>query len=234
MITDNVKTLLHYGMVKDSINYIEEEVNNNGSLNKTDRNYLKLVSLILSVKQDKYSQASWKYARMFKNYKSIQLPRYLSKIMFPLKYKEIIDKYSKLKGVDPYLIIALIKQESSFKADVTSPSKAYGLMQLLLKTANKMAKKFKRKVYRVNLFNPEINIKYGIEYFKTLLAKYQGNISYALAAYNAGDHRVDTWLPQMGSIDNEEFVEMIPFTETRNYVKLIIRNYHYYKFYYNR
>ena len=232
-IVNNVKILLKYGLIIDCEKYIKEELKNT-LLNITEKNYLKFIPLIVAVKEKKYGKSIWNYGRSFTNYREIQLPDYLKEIVVPINYGEIIDKYSKIKKVDPFLIMALIKQESTFKASVVSPSRAYGLMQLLLNTANLMARKYKRRVYRTNLFNPEINIKFGVEYLKDLIDKYNGNIYYALAAYNAGDHRVDKWLPQMGNVTNEEFVEMIPFKETRNYVKLVIRNYYYYKFYYDK
>ncbi len=227
----NIKSLLKYGLVNDCAKYIEEEIKCS-YLNTTEKNYLKFIPLIIAVREKKYGKSIWSYGRSFENYRSIQLPEYLKEIAMPIQYSDIIYKYSNIKKVDPFLVMALIKQESTFKASVVSPSKAYGLMQLLLKTANLMAKKYKKRVYRANLFMPEINIKYGVEYLKELIDKYNGNIYYALAAYNAGDHRVDNWLPFMGNVTNEEFVEMIPFKETRNYVKLVIRNYHYYRFYY--
>jgi len=229
---ENIKVLLRYGLVREITNYIDSEIKSD-YLNKTDRNYLKFISLILAVKEEKYGKSIWRYGKIFENYKKIQLPPYLINILLPLKYENIIKKHCDSKQIDPYLIMALIKQESTFKAVVVSPSRAYGLMQLLLRTANRMARKYKRNVYKTNLFNPDTNIKYGVDYFKMLLNKYNNNIYYSLAAYNAGEHRVDAWLEQTGNVTNEEFVEMIPFTETRNYVKLIIRNYYYYKFYYD-
>ncbi len=227
----NIKLLLKYGLVKECVNYIDGGIKNS-PFNITERNFLKFIPLILSIKQSKYGQVIWRYRKSFENYRSIQLPKYLKEIVAPLLYSELIHKYSNNKKIDPYLIMALIKQESSFNVSAVSPSKAYGLMQLLLKTANLMAKKYNRKVYRANLFSPEINIKFGVEYLKELIDKYNGNIYYALAAYNAGDHRVDNWLSKIGNVTDEAFIEMIPFTETRNYVKLVIRNYYYYKFYY--
>ena len=85
---------------------------------------------------------------------------------------------------------------------------------------------------RWDLYKPEINIRLGSKYFRYLLDKYDGRVYLALAAYNAGDHRVDRWLKEFGAVEEEEFIEMIPFSETRSYVKNIFRNYYYYRYYY--
>ena len=136
--------------------------------------------------------------------------------------------------MDPALVQALIREESFFRSDVRSPANAYGLMQLLHGTARQVANGSGLKVKAKDLYDPEINIRLGLEYLKTLLDRYDGRLYLALAAYNAGPHRVDRWLEDFPLADEEEFIEMIPFSETRNYVKNILRNYFFYRYYYEK
>jgi soluble lytic murein transglycosylase len=105
-------------------------------------------------------------------------------------------------------------------------------MQLLYGTAREVAARQGMRIKRWDLYNPPINIRLGTDYLKRLLDKYDGKLHLALAAYNAGAHRVDAWLNSFGEVPDDEFIELIPFTETRSYVKNILRNYYYYRFYY--
>ena len=120
-----------------------------------------------------------------------------------------------------------------FRHNIISPAKAKGLMQLIDTTANMTARKMSIRLRRNDIYKPEINIRLGVAHLKELLDKYNGKIYLALAAYNAGSHRVRQWLKDFGEFKEEKFIEMIPFSETRNYVKNILRNYFYYKYYYN-
>jgi soluble lytic murein transglycosylase len=163
----------------------------------------------------------------------VRLPNFLSGIIFPRQYEELVSAYSREQEVDPGLVLALIREESFFRSDVRSPANAYGLMQLLQGTARQVANGSGLKVKARDLYDPEINIRLGLQYLKTLLDKYDGRLYLALAAYNAGPHRVDQWLLDFPDANEEEFIEMIPFSETRNYVKNILRNYFFYKYYYN-
>ena len=106
-------------------------------------------------------------------------------------------------------------------------------MQLLHGTAREIANGSDLKVKARDLYDPEINIRLGLQYLKTMLDRYDGRLYLALAAYNAGPHRVDRWLQDFPDAGEEEFIEMIPFTETRTYVKNILRNYFFYRYYYS-
>jgi soluble lytic murein transglycosylase len=128
---------------------------------------------------------------------------------------------------------ALIREESFFRTDSLSSAKAYGLMQLLHDTAREIARGSNLKVKAKDLYDPEINIRLGLNHLKMLLDKYDGRLYLALAAYNAGVGAVDQWLADFPNADEEEFIEMIPFSETRNYVKNILRNYFFYRYYYD-
>jgi len=153
------------------------------------------------------------------------LPRPYWEALFPKAYWSDLRKYSVLNGLDPYLVASLIRQESEFNALALSRANAVGLMQLLPKTGKNVAKQVKLKGYSApQLYTPAVNLELGTRYFKEMVDKYNGQFEYALAAYNAGSDRVGDWLGQGHYRDPQEFVESIPFTETREYVQAILRN----------
>jgi soluble lytic murein transglycosylase len=153
------------------------------------------------------------------------LPRPYWEALFPKAYWTDLRKYSVLNGLDPYLVASLIRQESEFNALALSRANAVGLMQLLPKTGKNVAKQVKLKGYSApQLFTPAVNLELGTRYFKEMVDKYNGQFEYALAAYNAGTDRVGDWLGEGHYRDPQEFVESIPFTETREYVQAILRN----------
>jgi soluble lytic murein transglycosylase len=153
------------------------------------------------------------------------LPRPYWEALFPKAYWPDLRKYSELNGLDPYLVASLIRQESEFNALAISHANAVGLMQLLPKTGKTVARQVKLKGYSApQLYTPAVNLELGTRYFKEMVDKYNGQFEYALAAYNAGTDRVGDWLGQGHYRDPQEFVESIPFTETREYVQAILRN----------
>ena len=153
------------------------------------------------------------------------LPRPYWEALFPKAYWTDLRKYSELNGLDPYLVASLIRQESEFNALALSRANAVGLMQLLPKTGKTVAKQVKLKKFSApELYTPAVNLELGTRYFKDMVDKYNGQFEYALAAYNAGTDRVGDWLGQGHYRDPQEFVESIPFTETREYVQAILRN----------
>ncbi len=152
------------------------------------------------------------------------LPRAVWKLFYPLPYREHVEHYAKARGLDPFLVAALIRQESTFNPRVRSRAGARGLMQLIPATGRQVARQERRRYSTRELYNPEINIRYGTRYLKDMLARFNGRMDYALASYNAGPHRVKRWTGMDMSIDPEVFIEEIPFDETRRYVKLVLRN----------
>ncbi len=152
------------------------------------------------------------------------LPRKYWEALFPKPFWTDLKRCSAANGLDPYLVASLIRQESEFNPNAVSRANAVGLMQLLPKTGKLVAKEEKIKRYRATqLYTPAVNMQLGTRYFKGMVDKY-GSFEYALAAYNAGSERVDEWLAQGKYRDPQEFVESIPFTETREYVQAILRN----------
>jgi soluble lytic murein transglycosylase len=122
------------------------------------------------------------------------------------------------------LVASLIRQESAFNPNAVSRKDAVGLMQLLPKTGKLVARQVKLRPFSATeLFTPAVNLQLGTRYFRNTVDKF-GSFEYALAAYNAGDDRVQDWLSQGKYRDPQEFVESIPFTETREYVQAILRN----------
>ncbi len=152
------------------------------------------------------------------------LPRPIWELFYPLGYRETIERYSAERGLDPYLVAALIRQESTFNPRVKSHAGARGLMQILPSTGRLLARQERVRYDISDLFDPEINIRYGTRYLKDVLESFGGRVDYALASYNAGPHRVRRWTGMDLTIPSEVFIEEIPFDETRDYVKLVLRN----------
>jgi soluble lytic murein transglycosylase len=139
-------------------------------------------------------------------------PGWWERLWYPLSYEQIVKGHARNYDLDPALLAAVIYQESKFKANARSKSGAIGLMQLLPDTAKGIALHTGGTRFRVDdLYNPEINVRYGAWYLRHLLTKY-GDEPDALAAYNAGQDNVDRWL-RTG--------KRIQFAETRAYVKRV-------------
>ncbi len=150
--------------------------------------------------------------------------------LFPRAYWDALRRYSEGNGLDPYLVASLIRQESEFNPGAVSRANAYGLMQLLPGTGKGTAKQVGLRNYQTaSLLDPTINIELGTKYFRQMVDHFGGQVEYALAAYNAGSSRVENWKSSGNYRDIEEFVESIPFTETREYVQAIVRNVEVYK-----
>jgi soluble lytic murein transglycosylase len=147
------------------------------------------------------------------------------RILFPEPYWTTIKAESAKNNLDPYLVASLIRQESEFNPAVISYANAYGLMQLLPSVGKALAREEGISHFQTfQLLDPEMNIRLGTRYLRQTLEKFGGVQEYALAAYNAGDSRVVDWQAS-GPYDGiDEFVESIPFTQTRDYVQSILRN----------
>jgi soluble lytic murein transglycosylase len=149
------------------------------------------------------------------------LPPAILKIVFPLDYWDLIRKHAEARKLDPYLVSALVAQESTFLPAVRSSANAYGLMQVLPSTGRRLARSLGMRYSRAILTQPEANLRLGTEYFSRLIAKF-GEVHLALASYNAGDHRVARWVAERPGLEADEFIDDIPFPETQNYVKRIL------------
>lgn len=147
------------------------------------------------------------------------------RMIFPVVHLELIQKYAKEERLDPILVLSLMKQESAFDSGILSSAGATGLMQLMPATAVDTDPTVKR----ADLVDPETNIRVGTKYLKKVLTRFNGNIAFALAGYNAGPNAVARWVREgKGNKGLLEFIEAIPYKETREYVSSIIRNYFWY------
>lgn len=151
----------------------------------------------------------------------------LLEMLFPERYTKEIETHSIQNRIDPLLILSLMKQESGFKASALSSSGALGLMQLMPFTAIDVD----QEIFLKDLKDPNLNIRLGTQYLASLMEKFNQNAVFALAGYNAGPHRVNKWRKEgKPEVDMIEFIESIPFKETREYVMSILRNRYWYQF----
>lgn len=172
-------------------------------------------------------------AIVFILFRVLKVQNIVLKNIYPMKYSEYVDKYAEENGLDKYMVYAIVKAESNFNPDVKSQSNAIGLMQLLEATAIEMSNTIDNQaVTERELYEPEINIKLGTSYYAYLLEHYKGNNLLALTAYNAGMGNVDNWIKNGIIKSDGSDIENIPYKETNNYVRKILRDYQmYYKLY---
>ncbi|MEO6212035.1 MAG: transglycosylase SLT domain-containing protein [Vicinamibacterales bacterium] len=150
------------------------------------------------------------------------LPPEILQVIYPLAYWDSIRRESARMGLDPYLVAALIGQESTFDPQIKSPANAWGLMQVVPATGRRLARNLEiRNFTTERLTDPELNIRLGTYYFAQLIQQFGGTY-YALASYNAGENRVVRWRAERPGLDEDEFIDDIPFPETQNYVKRIL------------
>ena len=151
-------------------------------------------------------------------------------LAFPIPYRGAIEYYSGQQNLDPYLVAALIRQESDFNIREVSDAHAYGLMQLVPGTAKSMARHFSiRRVSTSDLMTSDLNIELGTYYLRQLLNRFNGQMEWVLAAYNAGPGRSDLWRNWGPFEETADLIETIPFHETRLYVQIVERNADIYK-----
>jgi soluble lytic murein transglycosylase len=152
----------------------------------------------------------------------VGLPAEILQVIFPLTYWDAIKKNSELYELDPYVVASLILQESNFDPSVRSGANAWGLMQIVPSTGRRLATAVGiRKFSTSMLTNGDTNIRLGTLYFKRLISQF-GGVYYALASYNAGESRVIRWQAERPGMEEDEFIDDIPFPETQNYVKRVL------------
>ncbi len=154
-----------------------------------------------------------------------EVPAIYWQLLFPRPYWQALESDALAQGLDPYLVAALIRQESEFNPAAVSPMKAYGLMQLLPSVGRSLARNDGQRRFQTSeLLDPLVNLRLGTQDLRRSINEYGGQIEYALAAYDAGDTPVRRWIALGGYQDMPEWVESIPYSETRNYVEAILRN----------
>ena len=156
----------------------------------------------------------------------LSLPPEFWTALFPQLYWQEVVEATKFARLDPWLVLGVIRQESAFNARAVSSSDARGLMQLLPSTGREVYQRIGLEAFRDDLlFDPQLNVRLGAQYLSRLADTHRGNLILALAAYNAGPGRVKQWLKELSTADWDEFIERLPFEETRLYVKSVLRNY---------
>ena len=178
---------------------------------------------------------SGKYLEIFQSFQKMneevqkELIQKHAQLLFPLSFYKEIERASQKTKLEKSFILSIIRQESAFNVRARSPADAFGLMQLIPSTAKQVSKQNKIP-YRGygDLYRPAKNIHLGSAYLAKLLKKYDQNFILAVSAYNAGSTPVNKWKNELDFWTPLEFVENIPYEETRTYVRLIIRNYIFY------
>ena len=166
---------------------------------------------------------SWKIAG---NGNHDRLSRSVSEGLYPKAFQKEVHETLKNYDLDPFLILSLMRQESAFNPRATSRAKAVGLMQLMPGTAAEVARSLGQEAPSEDqLKEPATNVQLGIDYLNHLMVSFNQNLVYALAAYNAGPTKVKQWVALRSNLTALEFIESIPYNETRGYVKKVLRNY---------
>ena len=218
--------LMEYGIRE--LSFLEEE-------SMEDLDFIQYLAKLnyLAGEFHKSIRLSWK---IVSGDKLNNLGKSLRDLLYPRAFLDEVKSEVKGSLPDPFFILALIRQESGFDPKIKSSANAVGLMQLLPSTARQVALTRGEEVPdEEKLKNPRVNIALGINYLKDLLRKFESNSVYALASYNAGPQKVRNWLTLRPRLSIMEFIESIPYNETRGYVKKVLRNYYIYSaFYANR
>lgn len=175
-------------------------------------------------------QKAWDFDRSLLTRETVQLS-------YPLEFNSYVSKWSEKNDLDPFRVHALIKQESTYRSEVSSPSGAIGLMQLMPPTAREVASRLKIRggITRGRLTDAELNVRLGTSYLKRLLRAYDGHFPLALAAYNVGIGNMRKWInardelqgmTKKGSaIEDEIWIDELTWEETSHYIKAVLRNY---------
>ncbi len=158
-----------------------------------------------------------------------RLPPEVWRILYPLEFGDLLRAKAAEEGVDPALVAAIICQESTFNPGAVSPAGARGLMQVIAPTGRSLARSLGLRYKTAGLYDPATSLDYGTRYLRLLFDRFGGRVERVLAAYNAGPHRVEAWTSGRPEMGDEEFVESIPFTETRQYVMIILANREHYR-----
>jgi soluble lytic murein transglycosylase len=147
------------------------------------------------------------------------------RLAFPMPFQEDVEKYAREHEVDPYIVAGLIRQESEFNPRVVSHANAYGLTQIVPSTGRDLSRRVGMRAFTTGmLFDPAVNLRLGTYYLKILLKSFGGRWEDVLAAYNGGGSRVTKWRRFGTFTEQAEFIETIPFDETRDYVQSVLRN----------
>lgn len=193
-----------------------------------NKTYLKML-MNAYIKIQAYNRATYISETYFAGERAKQgmtVGRELWQMGFPAAYSQYVREYSSKFGVPDSFVLAIMRAESHFNKEAYSPVGARGLMQIMPFTANQLSRLLgESEVPAQDLLKPEVNIRLGSKYLSRLQSKFQNQLPLVAAGYNAGPHRVNSWLNNFGTLESDEFIEHVPFQETRNYMKKVVRNY---------
>ena len=159
--------------------------------------------------------------------------RIIWELAYPRGFRQLSDFYARQYGLDPNLILAVIREESRFAPQALSPAGAVGLMQIMPKTGQDIARGIGKPGFSPAALNdPEISMEFGYYYLQKLSEQFQGNLAYTIGAYNAGPNKLREWLAAKPGLDLFEFIEDIPYPETNGYIKKVLQNYLRYSYLY--
>jgi soluble lytic murein transglycosylase len=166
-----------------------------------------------------------RYASAYLFYPLDSAPLDFWRLAFPIPYRADLERFARENQIDPYLVAALIRQESEFNPQAVSPSNARGLTQIMPATGRELSRRLKITTYSTaRLFQPAVNLQLGTYYLKSLTGQVEGRTEVALAAYNAGLTRARDWLTWGEFREPAEFIETVPFSQTRDYIQIVLRN----------
>ena len=232
--TTRTKKLMDLKLYADAIIELKTVINTKGS-NQRD-NYYNLA--ICYEKLEDFKKAHY-YAEMLAKFwevqKGKQIPTELLRMLYPLHYKDLINKHATKYKIDPFFVSSMIREESRYNPSVISPAGARGLMQIMPQTGRYISKQIKMKPFHQEmLFRPEVNIQLGTWYMKNLMTKFGNSMELTSGAYNGGANRIKRWQKNLKTTDIEEFIEEIPIDETRRHIKKVIDSYRIYKRLYSK
>lgn len=226
---DIVRALLEVSLYDDALNelrYIQRTAGDSPAVQATVSWILRQQGLSASGR-DQFTLLRGSISTMRRAYPQFMaaggeyLPKEVLSLIFPISYWDLIQKHAAANGLDPYLVAALVAQESTFVPDVRSSANAVGLMQLIPSTARMYARKVGLAYSSKLMTNPEANIRMGTAYLNELMREF-GDLHLVLASYNAGERAVRRWLTERPGVPTDEFIDDIPYPETQNYVKRIL------------
>jgi soluble lytic murein transglycosylase len=180
----------------------------------------------IEAQQKEYEAAIFAVRRAMPNYPRYDfahLPREIWDLLYPRVFWNLVSQQARANRLDSHLVLGLIRQESAFNPRATSAANARGLMQVLPSTAGGRNRRSRLTAER-RLYNPAYNIRFGCHYLAGLIREFNGNVEEAVASYNAGDSRVKEWLQGRSFSEPAEFLESIPFRDTRAYVEAVLRD----------
>jgi soluble lytic murein transglycosylase len=151
---------------------------------------------------------------------------------YPRAFRDMVEPLASAAGAPDLFVYAVMRKESSFQPQVVSPSDARGLLQLIPATGQEVAKHLGVPLFVDELFDPEVNIRFGAAYLGGLLKRFGGQIALAAGAYNAGSHAMMRWCDQWGSRPLDEFVELVTYDQAREYIKRVLAVYARYRLLY--